>query len=365
MHPKAGRGRIHDAACRLRMFRPTKDRHTRPMLNEFLHWWAQQLRDAWPGRKAGGGTMRRGLVAALQGSSLAMAVRRNGRSGALGQFGMDPAGVAALRAATAGQGPGVALLLTADALLEQEAVLPIAAERDMLRVLHYEMDRLTPFAASDVVWTGTVARRDRVHGRLHVRLSLVPRARIAPAMDALRAAGLRPEAIEVAVPGGARYLPLDGHATRSGGAAWAGGACAALAVICAALPFVAQSVASNRVEARIAALRPAVDQVDALRRRMQASAGGTGVIADQRGRVGDALGTLAILTDVLPDDTYLNELTLRARMLTMAGQSAGAARLIAALAADPGLRNPAFAAPVTRGEGTRVEGFSIRAEMAP
>ncbi|HYZ64615.1 MAG TPA: PilN domain-containing protein, partial [Acetobacteraceae bacterium] len=66
----------------------------------------------------------------------------------------------------------------------------------------------------------------------------------------------------------------------------------------------------------------------------------------------------------LPDDTYLYELSLRDRVLTVSGQSAAAARLIPLLAADPAVRNPAFAAPVTRNETTGAESFSIRAEIA-
>jgi hypothetical protein len=48
----------------------------------------------------------------------------------------------------------------------------------------------------------------------------------------------------------------------------------------------------------------------------------------------------------------------------MSGQSATAARLISALAADPAIRNPAFSAPVTRNETTHTDLFSIRAEAA-
>ena len=81
--------------------------------------------------------------------------------------------------------------------------------------------------------------------------------------------------------------------------------------------------------------------------------------------MGDPLRVLADLTDILPDDTSLIELSLRDRALSIAGQSAAAARLIPALAADPAIRNPAFAAPVTRNELSGIEDFSIRAEVAP
>ena len=344
------------------------------MLNEFLHWWAQQLKAAMPARlvQSGAGADARGLVVVVHLPaglpSVDVLARRKGRDEALGRFTLDPPGIAALRASVAGQGPAAVLRLPPELLLAQQAVLPIAAERDPERVLQYEMDRITPFTADELFWTWSVERRDRAQGRLYLRLLLVPKARLAPVLGVLREAGLRPAALEALGGGPARRIALD----RAQPARWrkrasvaAAVACAVLAVAAVAVPFGVQSIQGNRVEQQIATLRPQVDQAEALRRRILSSTAGMDVFEQQRGRVGDALQTLATLTDVLPDDTFLNELTLRARVLTISGQSAGAARLIAALAAEHSIRNPAFAAPVTRNEGTHSEGFSIRAEVAP
>jgi len=345
------------------------------MLNEFLIWWAQQLKAAVPARlmQSDAGPDARGLVVVVRlpsgPPSVDVLVRRKGRDDALGHFTLDPAGVAALRASVAGQGPAALLRLPPELLLEQQATLPIAAERDPERVLHYEMDRITPFTADELFWTWTIERRDRAQGRLYLRLLLVPKVRLAAVLNALREAGLRPAALEAQMPGGAvRRIALDRAQParwRKRGLAVAAAACAVLAIATVAVPFAVQSVQGERVERQIAALRPQVDQAEALRRSILSSTAGVDVFEQQRGRVGDALQTLATLTDVLPDDTFLNELTMRARIVTISGQSAGAAKLIAVLAAERSIRNPAFAAPVTRNEGTHNEGFSIRAEVAP
>jgi general secretion pathway protein L len=345
------------------------------MLNEFLLWWAQQLKAAVPARLArpGAGPDARGLVVVVQLTSgppsVDVLVRRKGREDTLGHFALDPAGVAALRAAVAGQGTSAVLRLPPELVLEQQATLPIAAERDPERVLQYEMDRITPFTADELFWAWTIERRDRAQGRLHLRLSLVPKARLVPVLDALRQAGVRPAALEAVAPGGVpRRIALDRAQParwRRRGLALAGAVCAALAIAAVAVPFWVQSVRSAEIERQIAELRPKVEMAETLRRRILSSAAGTDVFAEQRGRVGDVLQMLATLTELLPDDTFLNELTFRSRIVTISGQSAGAARLIAALAAEPSIRNPAFAAPVTRNEGTRGEGFSIKAEVVP
>ncbi|WP_165982920.1 PilN domain-containing protein, partial [Dankookia rubra] len=188
----------------------------------------------------------------------------------------------------------------------------------------------------------------------------------------LAPAGLEAEAAD----GTPRAIPLD-EATppsprretwRRRGLAAAGTACAGLAIAAIALPFGLQSMALADAERQIEALAPRVAEAEALRRRMAEAKGGQDAFAAERARVGDALQAIAAITDILPDGTWLTELTLRQRKLGMAGRSAGAARLIGLLSADPTIGDAAFAAPVTRAEGTRaepggVDAFSIRAEL--
>lgn len=351
------------------------------MLNEVLTWWLRQLLSLVPARLAAPdsriGTSLLALVppggAAAGLGAIELLLRRRGQESTLGRFGLEEAGRRGMRAALAGRGrpDQVVLRLPAGQVLEQSVALPLAAERDPERVLQYEMDRLTPFAPDEVYWGWTVQRRDRARGRLHLSLLVVPRAGLLPFVAALEGAGAPPTALESpGADGSVRRIALQ--RARSGRERWRrrgltalASACAVLAVVATGLPFVRQSLALDAAQAQVAALRPRADQADALRRQVAEIAGSTDVIAQQRARVGDALGTIAAVTDILPDDTFLTDLQFQGRTLTMTGQSAAAARLIASLAADPAFRNPAFTAPVTRNDAGRAEGFSIRTELAP
>ena len=228
------------------------------------------------------------------------------------------------------------------------------------------MDRLTPFSADDVFWTWSVLSRDRARGRLRLRLALIPRARWSALLDALTRAGVSPGWIEGRGADAALHrIPLDRQTGRRGfrmrGALVWG--CAALATVAVTLPLVQQSLALSAVQGRIAALRPAVARVEAVRREMAASTTGSDVISAETLRLGSPLQALATVTDVLPDDTYLTDFAMHQRKLTLNGQSGAATRLIGALSADPGLRNPAFIAPVTRSETGKADLFAIRAEL--
>jgi general secretion pathway protein L len=176
---------------------------------EFLDWWWHQLRDLVPPRwldrdreQAGLFVMLDTLPASTQ-ASVRLSVRRKGRENELGRFILDEAGTRAVLRVVVAHGTGpVMLVLPQMALLEREVVLPLAAERDPGRVLHYEMDRITPFAAEEVFWTWTIARRDRVRGRLSLGLLLTPKAPLQGLFAALLRIGAVPTALEGRIPEG-------------------------------------------------------------------------------------------------------------------------------------------------------------------
>lgn len=136
-----------------------------------------------------------------------------------------------------------------------------------------------------------------------------------------------------------------------------------LALVAVSLPILLPYSALSRIEADIERLRPQLDEVAALRRRISQRTSAGDVVGAEEARLGKALEAIALLTEVLPDDTYLTAFTLRQRQVTLTGQSADAARLIPRLSADPMLRDVVFLSPVTRAEPSRAELFSLRLEL--
>src|SRR5205823_14832388 len=134
-------------------------------------------------------------------------LRRNGKETPLGRFGLSTANMAGL--------PRSASRTTVLRLGEQDVLgktvsLPLAAERELDQVLAFEMDRETPFKAEELYWNHRVEAADRKNGRLSVRLSLVPKASLAPLLTALSLAGIRPGRAEIAGgPDAGTYLPLE------------------------------------------------------------------------------------------------------------------------------------------------------------
>ncbi len=355
------------------------DRGLSHMLREYFVWWARQMRDLsplglrfWHQRAANALLIEPDDDAARLPSGFSVRVRRDDRTLHFGRFDLDAAGLAAARRAAAVEERPmpISLRLPAGILLEKQLVMPLAAEPALERALAYEMDQETPFSADEVWWDWRIVRRDRQRGQLHLVLFLIPKTSTSDLIEALARGGLAPAIIETESPGGEHYqIMLD--STHTTGNTWSGPmrplmvACLALALIAVLLPFVRQSLALSRVEARISRLQPEVDQVQRLRRSLESVSGiGAASAAGQAGGA-EILKVLAKTTDILPDDTHLTELTLHGRKLGISGQSAGAAKLIGLLAADPFFKDPAFVAAVTRVQGTKLDAFSISTEVRP
>jgi general secretion pathway protein L len=330
------------------------------MLAAFYSWWIARITELLPPSwtKAGAGAPDGIVVDVAPNRALTASVRRNGRLEPLSLG--AAARLAARRPVFLRPAPGTAL--------EKHHVVPAAPRRELDQMLRYELARITPFAAADLFWSwdGRPKAGDRT--RTDVTLTLVPKAAMAPALEVLAKAGIRPRFIETGTADRPRLLAIEGTArgpagdTLARGLAWT---CAALAGAAVALPVVLQAIALHQANSAIDDLQPAIHQVEALRRGITADGAGQEVLAQEMARTGDVLQVLATVTRILPDDTYLTDFSLRERQMVLGGRSAGSARLITGLSADPSIRDAAFAAPVTRIEGAAADVFSIRARIAP
>jgi general secretion pathway protein L len=346
------------------------------VLTEVIAWWTARMIELAPAslKPRAAGVANALIIAASDTPAAPVTVlhRRNGSETPLGMFTPDRIDRNALRAWMHGKRRRRAILLRPPrgALLETHLHLPLAAAPDLRSVIGYEINRTTPFEPHQIYWTWTVEARDRTVGRIRVRLSLVPKAPLLPLLAALAQVGLSPSALEAVSSDDRRcMIPLRKdeasaswkHRTANTLAA----ACGVCAIVAVLLPFSQQWIVLDRVENRIATLQPQVMQVQAIRQRIAAERVGRDGIAQERAKLGNTLKVLSVVTDLLPDDTFLQELSLHQRQLTVSGRSSAAARLIATMASNPTFLDPGFSAPVRHNEVARADEFSIRSGIAP
>jgi general secretion pathway protein L len=345
------------------------------MVRDFLSWWFEQLADLLPqALRRSPPTAADATVIAPMGvtgqaiEAVAVGVRRNGKESLLGQFALGASGLSEIPRSPGK--PAVLRLREAD-VLAKSVTLPLAAEREVDQALLFEMDRETPFKPDELYWNHRIEAVDRPNARLLVRLVLAPKAYLAPLLDLLGQANITPVRAEIADgPDAGFWLPLDGdghadHRSASPLVKPLAVCCAVLALAAVVTPFVRQSAATSKLDQSLATGRGAAAEADRLKSEIARLVGSADLVEKEREKVGQPLAVLTAATRVLPDDSYLTEMQLQQRKLTLSGRSAAAARLIGVMAADSEFHNPAFAAPVTRIEALRQEIFTIVTEVVP
>jgi general secretion pathway protein L len=332
-------------------------------LRTFLRWWFDQLTDLVPrGRRS---SARNAVVLSPEGGGVVVAVRRERTTTAIAQLARGKKA----RLPRRSELPSAVIIQPRpEQVLRKDVTLPATAARHLKRLLTFELERETPFAAEEVFWSFAIKRRSPDGAHLDVEIAMVPRDTLAPVIAIAKEAALPPVAVEIPFEGRVAELVALGNATvlstRDPWLPRLAVAAAALAMIAAIVPWIAQERALSAIETRIATAQADAIQAAGLRRQIDQIAGRSDFFVTERSRSVGALEALAAVTSALPDDSYLHSLTLRGNRLTLRGYAARSADLIPRLAQSPLFRDPAFQSPVVRGDEDSSESFLIGVELA-
>jgi general secretion pathway protein L len=255
------------------------------------------------------------------------------------------------------------------ALLERELdALPKASEPYVESVVRHQIEAIFPWSAKDVLHTTLVEHRG--DGKIGVTVRATSRSAIEPAL--LIAAAC--EAREILLIGsdardhqrGAATIPValgqHAHARIERARTMARYAIVALLAVASCVigwtTFIRWSAANELV-----ALEQAIADRRALLIRASASrhaAEGAGL--EEKKRQGPlVVMVLERLSELLPDDTYVTDLSLDGNRLRISGVSRQASDLVLLLERSGHFRNASSYAPTMRIAGTSTDRFSIEA----
>ena len=261
----------------------------------------------------------------------------------------------------------ICLLVEPAALLRKDFSLPLASESDLNEILHYELDRQTPFHADQVYFGHCIRKRDRQEGKLHVRLFVLPRGRINVAQQLLRAQGIALHAILAFDDdeSGAEINLLSPHERSSTN----GGLdrntlvyvflCTSTILTALYLPVLYQRSILHDSEARLEAtkqqvreIQPLLDERDSLLQRGR-------FLQEKRAAQIPVIELIAELSRILPDDTWINRLVLQDQGIQLYGESATETELIQILESSGYFHDAHFQSPVTYNNTSGKNNFHI------
>lgn len=270
----------------------------------------------------------------------------------------------------------LALILRPGDALARLIELPRAAEENLRQAVAFELNRYTPFQASEVYFDYRVAKQTIVESDLALQIAVTPKARVDPALSMLLQAGARPVAV---VPGDDLHagrmplnlLPPERRPTRAARISSSNTLLAAVAVI---LFGVALALPVWQKQQAVAALKPLVESA----RRQAEGASRLKTELDTMVQTHDFLlqrkhsypaATVVIdeLTRVLPDGTWLQQLNLRSHPkgweIQIRGETTISSRLARVIDDSPLFRDAGFKSPLIKGQAPGSERFYLGAEL--
>jgi general secretion pathway protein L len=353
-------------------------------LSQFLSWWKRELTDLLPDQWRERLVYEGRQILITQNEDVFRLWSGYGDTPALEFASGQDAGIVSQRFAElqhddSGDDPELVFLIEPQHVLRSAAVLPLAAERNLRQALSYDLDRQTPFAAKDVYFDYVVSERNRETGQIHLELFVVPRENLREALSTLAKAGVGVHRVGISAGdspevgknlSGLNLLPPGERAKRQYRRLRFNIMLAMSVVLVTAL-VMAQSlyIRSNQVQAMEASLervRQEARVVANLDQQYQQSLAAAKFLSTLRAEQAYAIDLLADVTRVIPDDTYLQRITVKGDLIRLQGLSGAAQRLLGHLNQSKMLINASFdTSQINVDPGTGKERFNISATIVP
>lgn len=242
------------------------------------------------------------------------------------------------------------LMLPASRLLRRTLSLPAAALENLDAVLGFELDRQTPFKADQVYFDSRVLRQDAGAKQVQIELLVVPKPVLDTELTQLGSIAAGLSAVDVVDAHGSRLgvnlLPPSQRASMPRAHAIAQSALLAVSVLL--VLFGMGQVTDNRLgavesmRAQVEVQRENARAVVALRKQLEDAAAAANFLAVQKQTQASMLQLLSEITRTLPDDTFLERLSVSGNQVSITGFSGQATRLVGFLQESPLLRDAAL-----------------------
>ncbi|MFL6796083.1 MAG: PilN domain-containing protein [Xanthobacteraceae bacterium] len=269
------------------------------------------------------------------------------------------------------RGSHIELELGSEHFLIKPLELPARAAEFLDGIVRSQIDRLTPWSAAHAAF-GTTAPAAAGAGRIMVTVAATARAVLAPFIAALATAGVRSIAISARWPEGKPIVVwrenltgIDVAQVRRvllgiliGSALLAGSAVGAASYMGDSLQTrqdeLARRIAQRRATMLAARNAPA-DPATAAEREL----------ARRKNETASSVIVLEILSQILPDHTYVTELRMEADKLRISGITRDAPGLIRLIEQSRHFTRATFFAPTTRAPSDPGDRFNIETQLVP
>lgn len=248
-------------------------------------------------------------------------------------------------------------------LLEQR--FPEAIQENLRQVIGYQLDRLSPFSPERAYYSAEPLAHDRKTKEINVNVQVIPKQSADRIIQQLKELGI-PEVHLLSVTGSASAAPVGQMSASDLNQGWSWvplGFMVTALVLSLAAPIAYQYRRVEQIETALAQVRQHSAEQLQVREQLNAAQEAMSFLTERRRTSPVALDVAEHLSQLLPNHTWLERLTLEGNALSIKGESSAALDLIDLLEGSPMLSQVKFKAPVTRSKDSNNDKFQIQAQV--
>ena len=257
-------------------------------------------------------------------------------------------------------------------VLTRQISLPANTEENLYEVIQYEMDRYTPFTKDDVYFDYRVEERIKDKQLIKVLLIVVRKEILDPVVSAIENSDVHLTNIDIIDEDDAANNFHDVNLLRSrrdinknknSSIKWLAAAAVGLLILTSITPLIINYIHIKKLSSELADLEPTVGKVKQLQNEYTKMQDQVGYLVKIKEDNPSIIEMLNLLTQVMPDHTYVQRLGLEGGLISIQGLSASASELIPLIDQTGMFDDIRFAAPVTQSGGDGLERYSITAQI--
>jgi len=336
------------------------------------HWWTAELWAALPEvARAALNKPEPRLIVDLIGEDIVVQKATGAELIELARFRTDELGNDVASPAELGvHGATATIRLPASYALKRHIHLPIAGKRNLREILVHELDRQSPIDPTLVYFDYRVTARDKEAGRIGVELRLVKRDLTDRASDICRSLDLAPLDVEFlndrGETDGTRFVIDRKTHTRRRMRSFVTPTLAAVAILLA-LSAAHAALSRNqtgldRLSSEMRRLRSEAQIVDKLKRDVSEAKARLDFLGNAK-RSPLLVRTLADVTHILPDKSWLFEFELNGNEVRIRGYSPAASKLVELFDNSQSFANAQFRSPIVQGSSKDLERFDLSFDL--
>lgn len=266
------------------------------------------------------------------------------------------------------------LRLTEEQAIKKIVYLPAAAKENIQQVVGFEMDRLTPFSVDQVYFSVKILEKEQ-QGKIKVLLVLTPKEVLDGLYFQLKTVNIAPAIVDYSEAANdfeqgvspynllpEEYRPVESKATQI--AIWS---LSFLAILLTAavlvFPVWQQGQEVESLRAQLKSLQKDTHLVQSYQLEIDQIIDETKRLIAIKNDSASMIETIDVLSQLLPDETWLTHFKFSNQRLQFQGQSPTASALISVLETSPLFSNARFVSPLTQDKITGMERFQISMDV--